>query len=460
MIKKLKEKFSNNKSFEEMAKKTAYSFGMRVLGLLVNYLFLYFVNHKYGTKSWGIFALCFSMLSIGSMIGTLGVNVALVKIIAQGYSNLMELYKRIMKFFIPLNLGLNLIVFCFSGLIGKWLSSDGVEISTYIKIASFGILPFSISMINSAIFRANKEIVRFSFYDSLGRFLWGGLSVLVLYFFTNNSYTVISGFVIGLYILSFVSFKGLQKILHKDFSKNKPDITEDSMKITEQYSTMRKILKLSVPLFWSNFIMQGSTWAVTLIIGLYLSKEQVGVFDAINRFASLITIILYAVNSISAPKFAESLYSNTKLERNVQSSSKIIFFTTIPLFIVMLFGAPLIFNLLGFYDAKLPANVNIYFVFCVILLGQLVNNLSGSVITLMQMAGFHVLNKNISLISFIGTTSCLFFVTPLFGLAGAAVIVGLNIAFKNIASVVMIYKKMHILTVYYPRQFASLKMKK
>lgn len=449
IISKLKKQVRTDKNFAEIIKHSTSSFGMRILGLFINYLFLFFVTKNYGSKGWGIFALCFSILQIASMIGTLGINVALIKIIPQGTENSASLYKKVLKFIIPFNLIISIIIFCFSNLISNLLSFDKVSISTHIRIMSMGILPFSISMINSAVFRANKEILRFSFYDSLGRFLWGGLCVLAIHFFTFNSYAVIEGFVIGLYLLCIISFRPIQKILKrkKEEHRKKANIN-DQQGIT--YSNLRNILRLSTPLFWANFIFQGSIWATTLILGIFISKEQVGIFDAVNRFASLITIILYAVNSISAPKFAESFSNVSLLKKNVQNTSKLIFFTTIPLFFIMLATAPYIFQFLGFYEDSSISHATVFIIFFIILLGQLINNLSGSVVTLMQMIGYHVLNQNISLISFIGTTISLFFVTPLFGLVGASVVVGLNIAFKNIASVIAIYRKTKILTVYYP----------
>lgn len=444
-LSKLRNKFLKDKHLSEMAQKSAFSFGMRVLGLLVNYLFLFFVTHYYGAQGWGIFALCFSMLQIVSMIGTLGINVALVKLIPQGYSNLKDLYNRILKFVIPVNLLLGAIIFFASDLIGAFFSADGVVISKYIRVAALGILPFSISMINSGIFRGNKEIVKFSFYDSLGRFLWGGLCVAILHFFTSDPYTIIAGFVAGLYILSFVSFKGVYKILDKH-SAVQNDGQSSDIKPRPSYS-IKELLQLSVPLFWSNFIMQGSLWATTLIIGIYLTKEQVGIFDASNRLANLLTIVLYAVNSISAPKFAESAADKKLLARNVNSSSKLIFVGTIPLFIVMLLAGPFVLDLL---EHGKNYGENAHFIFFIILIGQLVNNLSGSVSLLMQMTGHHKINQNISLCSFIFTTVMLFFVTPVYGLIGASIIAGLNIILKNITSVIVMYSRINILTVYHP----------
>lgn len=434
---KIKRKFSKDKHLSAIAKQSAFSFGMRIFGLFVNYLFLFFITRYFGAKGWGIFAICFSLLQIGAMIGTLGINVGFVKVIPQGYTNVRQLYYQVLKFIIPLNIVLTTIVFFGAEIIGNLFDKDGVNIAEYIRIASLGILPFSISMLNSGLFRGNKEILFFSFFDSLGRFLFGGIVVFILYQFSQDVSVIISGFVIGLYVLALFSFKGINKILkrHNDFEN-----------ADQKVHTFKELYILSISLFWTNFIYQGSLWATTLILGIYLSKEEVGIFDATNRFASLLTIVGYAINSIAAPRFAESVADKKILGRNVQASSKLLFFATIPLFFVLVIAGPFILDFLGYSNS----GVDVYLLFIIILLGQLVNNLSGLVGILMQMTGHHMLSQKVSIGSFVFTTVLLFFITPVYGLIGASIITGLNIALKNIVSVILVYSRTGVLTVYIP----------
>jgi len=77
---------------------------------------------------------------------------------------------------------------------------------------------------------------------------------------------------------------------------------------------------------------------------------------------------------------------------------------------------------------------------------------------LMQMTGLHKLSQRLSFASFMFTTATLFFFTPIYGLIGASIITGLNVALKNIISVIMVYSKTRIMTMYFPlRKRISLK---
>ena len=439
MVKRVQKVLTRDLHFREMALQSVYSFLMRAAGLAVNYFFLIFVTKHYGATGWGIFAICFSIIQICSMVGTFGFNVAFVKIIPQGYSNIKALYLRTLKSIVPINILLNVLIYLLAPQFGHFFGADGIYIDRYIRVASFGILPFSISLINSGILRGNKEIILFSFFDSLGRFLSGSIIVAVLTYINVDPYNVIVGFVAGLYLIAILSFKGIRDILNRQNKSN----------ASIQFA-FADFIKLGMPIFWGTLAVQGSLWSSTIILGYYLSKEQVGVFDATNRLASLLTITLFAINSISAPKFAESNGDANMLNRNVQASSKLIFWTSVPLYLFLLFVGNWLLKFLE------HAAINEYLIFVIILSGQLVNTLSGSVGVLMQMTGYHRLNQKISFCSLVFTAVTLFVVTPMYGLVGAAIVVGLNIALRNIVSVIMMYNRTKILTVYNPPSIVSI----
>lgn len=433
--KKFRRLLNGDADFKEILTKSSSSFSLRVLGLLINYFFLFFVTRMYGAEGWGVFALCFAILQITALFGSLGINVALVKLVAKGGFNLKSLYYNLFKIIIPFNILISFIIYILSDDIGALLGRDGVSMTDYIKISTFGILPFSISIINSGLFRGKKRILSFSFYDSLGRFLCGGLIVAIWTLFSNNIDVsiVIKGFVIGLYFLALFSILEVTRI-----------IKSDNYSSLEEYKLL-DLFKLGLPLFWSSFMNTATIYSVTLILGLFLTKEEVGLFDTVNRLASVLTIILYAVNSISAPKFSESSNNKIQLQKNVTHSSKIIFYSTlIILFPLMVFGY-FILNKMGYSDFH-----ESYILFLIILGGQIFNNFSGSVGFLMQMTGYHNLIQKISIISFIGVTIALALVSPIWGIFGAAIIVSLNIAFKNLLGSILIFNKTGIKTIYFP----------
>lgn len=426
--------FSGDHNFKEIMSKGSLSLGMRILGIVSNFAFLFFVTAYFGSTEWGIFAICFSILQIFSLIGTLGMHIAIVKVLAQGCQNPIELYKNAIFVVIPFSLILISVLCIFSSEISQIFNNDGLHIEKELIIAALGILPYSIALINSGVYRANRHIILFSFFDSFGRFFFGGIVVVIFYFlFDSNTLNILIGFVIGLYILMFCSFIKLKTAL-------------SSIKdIKGKVVPIKQLLSIGVPLFWTNFINIGNIWAVTLILGYFLPKESVGLFDAVNRLAGLMTIILFAVNSISGPKFAESISDKINLKSNIDASTKIIFYLSIPLFIVLLITGRIALNILGHESSDYN-----YHLFVIIIMGQLINNLSGSVGILLQMTGYHILSRNIALIALISNIIFLVLLVPIYGLFGAAIIVGMYIALKNLFSVYVAYNKIGLMTIYNP----------
>lgn len=422
----------------EIVGKSGGAFILRVIGLGINYIFLILITKFFGGVVWGIFALCFSLLRITSLFGVLGANLALVKIIAQQEYDLKKLYINVIARAIPLALLLTSLIFIFSDNINSVFEGDNVDMTIYIRTMSLGILPFAISMINGGVFNGKKLISLFTFYDSMGRFLFGGMFVFFLFLFgRENSLVVVEGFVLGLFVLSIISSLQVIRL-----------IKGARLEGVKKEFNFKSFLRLSIPLFWSNFMNAGSIYAATFILGIFLSKEEVGLFDTVNRIASLLTIILFAVTSISSPKFAESYLSKKALQKNVRLSSKLIFYTTIALSFIMVVMGRFIIDLLGYSQFETA-----YYLLLIILLGQIINNFTGCVGALMQMIGYHKLLQKISIGSFCFVVVGMLIITPLYGLYGAAIIVGLNISLKNILSSVLIYRKANITTIYLPKLF-------
>ncbi|MEA3644191.1 MAG: hypothetical protein VBE63_30340, partial [Lamprobacter sp.] len=66
----------------------------------------------------------------------------------------------------------------------------------------------------------------------------------------------------------------------------------------------RVILAGCLPLLVAVTASQIVTWSSQLILGVWATAADVAVFNAAQRTALLISLVLVAVNSIAAPKFA------------------------------------------------------------------------------------------------------------------------------------------------------------
>ena len=66
----------------------------------------------------------------------------------------------------------------------------------------------------------------------------------------------------------------------------------------------REVIQSSIPLFWVACLQLAMTWTSTLVLGMWASSADVGIFSVASRTATLTSFILLAVNTAAAPKFA------------------------------------------------------------------------------------------------------------------------------------------------------------
>lgn len=438
MLKKIKALLSGQGDLKEIITKSSIAMILRVLGMAINYLFLTFVIFKYGSGGWGTFAICFSILQFSSMVGTLGMDMAIVKLYASNNNyNKSELFRYVISYALPINIILVLLIYLNADFIGSYFQ-DIEDVGSYIRFTSLGIIPFSFTLIIAGAFRGLKKIATYTSFDSLGRFVAGLLFVLILSTFMEEDKAVIIGFVIGLYVLLVVELFFLFKIL-RQFKK------DEEHKENIQYSSI-EMLKFALSLFWNPIANRGIGWVTIFILGYYVSKSDIGIYDTCYRLGSLLFIIQFAINSISAPKFAEFSNQEEKSSLNniVRYTTKLIFFIVTPLFVLLGFGG---WWILGFFGEEFSEH---YLVFVFILVGQYIGSLSSPVGLFMQMTGFHIAYRNILIIVLIVNSILGMTLIPKYGIEGGALVIGLTLALKNIMGVIYVYHKTRIRILYLP----------
>lgn len=185
-------------------------------------------------------------------------------------------------------------------------------------------------------------------------------------------------------------------------------------------------------------LAQVTQWVGQLMLGALGSAEDVALFATAQRTALLTSFILIAVNSIAAPKFAESYrQEDMKQVRSVAlMSGKLMTLFALPVVSFMFIFAPW---LMGLFGSEFTQGSNIL---RILALGQFVNVITGSVGYLLQMTGHErILRTNVVISSvFMIVGSALFI--PLYGVTGAACVTAFSIAIQNLLCVYHVNKKL------------------
>ncbi len=181
--------------------------------------------------------------------------------------------------------------------------------------------------------------------------------------------------------------------------------------------------------------------ASTLILGFLAPIEQVGIFRVAVQVASLASFGLFAVNMVVAPRFAD-LYTRGKMDRLqhlVTNSARFVLVINLVLVGLFILAGRSFFGLVfgvEFGDS--------YPLLMILLTGQIVNSLAGSVGMLLAMTGFE---KDVvryqGVAALINIVLCLVIIPPL-GAIGAAASSAITLASWNVSLLFVVQRRIGI----------------
>jgi O-antigen/teichoic acid export membrane protein len=219
---------------------------------------------------------------------------------------------------------------------------------------------------------------------------------------------------------------------------------------------IKSILLLSFPLMFAQSGQLIMAWADRLMLGgmtydMLLgmtSSYYVGIYDFAFKLSMFVNIALTAVSSINAPKFAElyAMKDFERLEKVVHQSTKLIFWTTIPLLLVFFSFSTQVFSVFGSeFDSKEG-------IFCFIILcsARIVSAFTGPAATLLQMTGRQVIFMKVLFFAAIINIGLNYYLIPIYGIEGAAISSVFSIIFWNLTMVYYVKKEFGFTTIYIP----------
>jgi len=189
-----------------------------------------------------------------------------------------------------------------------------------------------------------------------------------------------------------------------------------------------------------------SGWINTLMLGVYSTESIVGIWSVVMKIANLPAFVLISINSVSAPRFAQLHQSGNHdgLKKYAAHTAKIIFLTSVPIFLVTI-----IFRdwLLGLFGEPFVSGST---ALMIVMAGQVMNVFAGSVGHFLNMTGHQVAMRNIITISTVINILLCVILIPKFGIIGSALAGMIFTAMWNLSAMIYIRKKFNIRTYYWP----------
>lgn len=403
-----------------------------VLGLVVNALLARLLT----PEDIGSYFLTLSLVGGASLVSQLGLNHAVVRLIAESISSNEFSRARMVVYKVLFLVAIGVIFvgsFLYFGF-GDWLALEIFKSPLMAGIAGLTVVwiaVFSFQQIAAEIFRGFHDIRLASVFGGFVTNLLAAVSFAVLWLLQGHSnlqqVVILSVFAGGASALfGWVLIWGKARKLEGVGSLNAVDI-----------------LAISWPLLFTNLTLFVLNHADIWILGALNDSQSVAIYGASSRLLLLITLPLVVINAVVMPMIAEmySLRRMRELEHILRSVASISSFSAMLVFCGFIFiGKYLLGIIFGeFYQSGFQ-------VLIFLSLGQLMNIVVGSCGYALMMTGYQTLMMWLSFASGLVTISLALLLVRPYGASGVAFSSAIGLGIQSIAMWISVKRALGIWT--------------
>ena len=438
MKSKLK-KALKDQDFSELLKGSGISFILRFGGLAVGYLLTLVIANLFGAKGLGDYVLAITILRLFTLLAKLGLDTTSIRFIASfasqnKWSSIFRFRKQVVVILSFSTVIASLFMYFLAEPIADLINTN----YKYIKLNAFLVLPLSFFMLHYESLRGLKRIAEFSFFYVMSQALFTVVSLLIIYQFTTTSDVPIYAYFVSVIIVSILSFLS--------FKYSVKTLSDGQESADLEIRSYENLLKISIPLMFAQSVQFIMAWTDKLMLGSMSTSEEVGIYHTAFKLSMFAAVALMSINSIASPKFAEMYAKNDMkgLRKIVRQSTKMIFWTSVPL-VIIFFMFPEF--LLGLFGEEFKVGVN---AFILLSCGKLFSSFSGSVGNILQMTGNQNILAKILLFAAILNIVLNLYLIPKYGIDGAALASVISIVVWNSGMILAVKKKLGFYTFYIP----------
>ncbi len=448
MIAYIKAKIKNNLAdadFIEIFSHSFYSFIFKVTGLFFGYLFTLLIGRFLGADAMGYFSISFTVLNVAMIFALLGIDNAIVKFISQDKDKLELFCKKTLIIVIVASSFISILLFQYSDFLSEnfFNLESSSQLSFFLKIVALTIFPFAILRFFSNVFRGLKRTKEYVLFSEMLPFMAATIFLGVLLFILEpkNIFSVIA-FLVGVLLSLIVSiFLWLLTKRNIKIKENKEKTGE-----TKRNLTIKNILNIALPMAFASSMFLIMGYLDKILLGIFSNETSLGIYHICFQIAKAVTLPLFAINSIIAPKFAETYKkgNHNELKKIANQSTKVIFWSSFPILLIIFLFPSFILNLFGeeFIGGIIPL--------LILGFGFLVNSISGSVGLFLQMTSKEKLFQWILLVAVMINLILNLIFIPKYGIMGAALGTTISMIFWNLVSVLAVRRVFKINMMYLP----------
>ncbi|MEZ5025847.1 MAG: flippase [Chitinophagales bacterium] len=427
------------------------NFGFVLKGSLSTAITLFFVQglrfvsgvligRFYGAEASGMLTLVVTVMGIFAIFINFGIKEALQKLIPEYIEkyNLKTAYSFFLKgnFLILLFSAVAAVILYF---IAPWLASywNEPEMVSIFRLSGIFLPFFVLGELNYFSLRAALKIHTANISLIVPTIL-RLIVLLIITFWFYSIYNPIYLHWLTLCVLTWLfSLFPVYKYFHQPAKK------EQALTETQH----QQIISVAFPMLMTYLaFMVNNSADVFILKANDVGTDMVGIYKTCTNISMLAATLLVALNTTVQPKITQ-LYTQKKydeVQRIAVKSSKLIFWLSLPVFIILFFLSKYVMWLYGEEFMKGALSLSI------LTIGQVFNTLCGPVAQVLNATGYHKQFRNISFAGMAVNIFVNLIIIPIYGIEGAAIANALSMIFWNIVGTIYIKQKFGFYVAYIP----------
>lgn len=412
---------------KEVVSGAASALMFRVAGAALSFALSVVLGRMLGVTGVGLYFLALSVVTIATVLGRVGLDNTLLRFTAASASTgdwvaVKGLYRKSIRFTLVASGLLTILVAILAPWIGAKFFNDS-NLGVPLRLMALGIVPTAFFTIVAQMLQGLKRTrdgiavlsvwaPAFCLVGAVALVPIGGVEGAAL------------AYALAAVLTSFIGWWRWHKA------------TPQTIGLHGFFST-EKLLKSSVPLFWVSLSQLVVTLSATVILGIWGTSADVGIYGAASRVVMLLNFLLLAVTSIASPKFS-ALHQQgdmRALGRLAKNSTLLLIFAASPV-LSLFFLMP--DKVMGIFGHEFASGATVIMILAA---GQLVNIITGPAGNVLMMCGYERTVRNTVVTSAVFCVAVSLLLVPQMGVVGAAIASSLTVAVENLLMAALAWRK-------------------
>lgn len=289
---------------QEVLGGAAVAFLLKVLGAGAAFGFSVLLARIVGAEGFGVYFLALTVATISAVFGRMGLNNSLLRFTAANavtgnWAAVKGVYRKGMTLAVAASLAATLVLVA----IAPWLAGrvfSKPELTVPLRWMALAVVPSVLLFLQAESLRGLRRVRDSQIVQVVGV---PALSLLGLALLGRRwgVYGAIWAYSLAAWLTALMGyFMWL--------------LSTPQLRDTAGHFETRELLRSSMPLFWVALMNTAINWTAYIVLGVWKSESEVGIYGAAFRTAMLASIILNAVNVVAAP--SSPLFTNKVIRRH------------------------------------------------------------------------------------------------------------------------------------------------